>query len=286
MAAALRSPRTQRAYAADWADFERWCGESGVRALPADAADVARYLDHVSGRRRATTVQRRVAAIRARHLDRAVATPTGAPSVRAAITRARWHDRQGPRVTPAIDVASLRAMSAAAPASPAGARDRAMLLLGYGGGLRPGELTALDVADVRAVRSGLRVRLARGTIVVPFGSDAHLCAVRAWRAWRRLVADGGPAFRPVDARGEVGVARLGEKAVTRIVRRCASRAGFDGAAWSGMSMRRGMVDAAAARGASARTIMDHTGHRSRRLVRGYMRDNMRDPGSPSSARTS
>jgi site-specific recombinase XerD len=271
--AAVRAPRTERAYRSDWTDFEAWCRARRRRACPATVETVAHYVDAVAVDRRASTVRRRVAAVRAFHLDAGLPSPTTAPAVAAAVTRAEWRHRDDVVDTAPIDVESLRAMSAALPDTVAGARDRALLLVAYGAGLRPGELSALEVDDVRVRTDGMTVRIARGRVLVPFGSDDHLCSVQAWMRWRRASGiDAGPAFRAVDRHGRVGEAALGEKAATRIVRRAAARAGLDGTRWSGRSLRRGMVLAATAHGASDEGIMAHTGHRSRRLVRRYMAD--------------
>jgi hypothetical protein len=79
----------------------------------------------------------------------------------------------------------------------------------------------------------------------------------------------GPAFRPIDRHGNIRGLRLSDRAVTLIVQRAAARAGLDGTRYTGRSLRRGMILAAAAVGASDDGIMAQTGHRSRRLVREY-----------------
>ena len=156
-------------------------------------------------------------ASRHRPTPRRSASPSPAPSG-ANADRAKT-------ATP-VSVAELRAMSRALPATLAGLRDRAVLLLGYGAGLRPGELVRLDVAHVRRVPAGLRVDVGRRPVVVPFGSAAELCAVDAWTRWRHGASlRSGPAFRAVDRHEHVGTARLSVKAITRIVRRAADRAG-------------------------------------------------------------
>ena len=60
-------------------------------------------------------------------------------------------------------------------------------------------------------------------------------------------------------------------AVARIVKRCAARAGLDAATFSGHSLRAGLATAAAAAGASDRTIMKQTGHKSRAMLDRYIR---------------
>ncbi len=273
----LRAAATEHAYARDWDEFAAWCRGRGARALPATGATVAAYVDDVVTRHRVTTVRRRLAAIRARHVDHARRTPTDAAVVRAAVARAEWRRRADHRPTAPLGVAELRALSGALSDGLAGTRDRSLLLLGYGAGLRPGELVSLDVLDVLVVPTGLAVSVARGDVFVPHGSDDLLCAVRAWRAWSKASgARSGPAFRPIDRHGRLGDAALGTKAVTRVVQRSAARAGLDHARYSGRSLRRGMVLAATEQGASEGGIMAHTGHRSRRLVRRYMKES---PGS-------
>ncbi len=275
----VRAAATTRAYAADWADFRDWCAARGVRPLPASSATVAAYVDDSIVHRRLATVRRRVAAVRARHVDRGHRTPTSAPSVRAALARAEWHGREDRRDTVPLGTAELRAASRAAPDSLAGRRDRALLLVGYGAGLAPGELASLQATDVRHVAAGLRVDAPRGRVVVPFGSARALCAVRAWEEW--IAVSGvtrGAAFRSVDRHGELGAVALTERSVTRIVQRAVARAGFDGARYSARSLRRGMVLAATERGAGERRIMAHTGHRSARLVRRYMTEGAREVG--------
>ena len=41
-----KSPHTRRAYSWHWRDFEHWCQEMGLQAMPARASDIVRYLNH------------------------------------------------------------------------------------------------------------------------------------------------------------------------------------------------------------------------------------------------
>lgn len=275
-----RAESTARAYAGDWVHFRAWCADAGLRAMPASGETVARYVDGQVGSARMATVRRRLAAIRARHVDRGRSSPTATQAVRAAVARAEWRQRDDDTPATPLGVGELRAVSRATPPSVAGRRDRALVLVGYGGGLRPGELASLGLADVRPARAGLALRVARGEVIVPPGSDQDLCAIRAWDAWRTLLPDvTGPAFRAVDRHGDIGAAPLSTRGVTRIVQRSVQRAGLDPTGYSGRSLRRGMVLAATEQGVSERRIMAHTGHRSRRLVRRYMRES-RPSGAP------
>jgi site-specific recombinase XerD len=271
-----RAAATTHAYDTDWREFHGWCATRGVRSLPASGTTIAAYIDELITRRRLATVRRRVAAVRARHVDAGHRSPTSAPSVRAALARAEWRGRDDRRGTEPLGVEELRAVSAATPPTLTGRRDRALVLVGYGAGLSPGELARLGHHDVRIVPAGLRVEARGGPVIVPPGSAPELCAVRAWKEWRAAAGRRrGAAFRPIDRHGHVADDGLSVRGVTRIVQRAVERAGYDSACYSGRSLRRGMVLAATEHGASERGIMAQTGHRSRRLVRRYMTESGR-----------
>jgi integrase len=60
--------------------------------------------------------------------------------------------------------------------------------------------------------------------------------------------------------------------VARVVKKLADRAGLDPAKYAGHSLRAGHATSAAIAGASERSIMNQTGHRSVQMVRRYIRD--------------
>lgn len=43
----VKSPHTRRAYARHWRDFEMWCREMGLQAMPARPVDIVRYLNQL-----------------------------------------------------------------------------------------------------------------------------------------------------------------------------------------------------------------------------------------------
>ncbi|HEY3671994.1 MAG TPA: tyrosine-type recombinase/integrase [Acidimicrobiia bacterium] len=266
-----QAANTERAYASDLRDFAAWCAARGRPHCPAAPGDVAEYLRDQAEHLAPATVARRLAAIVAAHHRLGLASPRDDPDVRNALASIEWHHRGRRRPTRALDAESLARLSLCLPATIGGTRDRALLLLGYGAALRRTELVALDAHDVVVTGGGaLRIALARGGVVIPPGSRPHLCAVRAWCAWSAVAElDDGPAFRAIDRHGHVSTTRLSDRAVTIVVRRAAAGAGLDADAYSGRSLRLGMILSAAAVGASDEVIMHHTGHRSRRLVRAY-----------------
>lgn len=76
----------------------------------------------------------------------------------------------------------------------AGLRDRAMVELAYGAGLRASELVGLSVADVELSRRQVRVTgKGNKTRIVPFGRKAE-AALRAWMAVRQAPPGEGALF--------------------------------------------------------------------------------------------
>jgi integrase len=172
-------------------------------------------------------------------------------------------------------------MAKAAPAGKLkGLRDKALLLLGFGGAFRRSELVALDVADIEETDEGLRVTIRRSktdqdgvgqTIAVVRGGAQ--CPVRAVRAW--LDAAGiteGPVFRPVRKGGAVRDRRLSAQTVRIIVRAYAKQVGLDADEFSAHSLRSGFLTSAARRGASIFKMRDVSRHKSMDVLQSYVRD--------------
>jgi integrase len=163
-----------------------------------------------------------------------------------------------------------------------GARDRALILLGFAGAFRRSELVGLDTSDLDFNRDGLTVTLRRSKtdqdrqgrkIGIPFGACPETCPVRTLQAWieQASVTD-GPVFRSINRHGQVQADRLSGIDVARVVKKLASGAGLDPSKYAGHSLRAGHATSAAIAGASERSIMNQTGHRSVQMVRRYIRD--------------
>jgi integrase len=160
------------------------------------------------------------------------------------------------------------------------ARDRALLLVGFGAALRRSELVALDLDDIAVVPEGLRITIRRsksdqegeGKVIAVGRTGTATCPGAAYAVWLTASAiTDGAVFRGVDRHGHIG-ARLSTDAVAGIVRRRAAAAGLEAAVFSGHSMRAGFATSAAAAGIEERLIMRQTRHRSAQTVRRYIRD--------------
>ena len=174
---------------------------------------------------------------------------------------------------------TLKTLAASLPEGLAGARDRALLTLGFAGAFRRSELVALNVADLTFHDAGLTVLLRRSKtdqegkgreIGITYASSLAVCPVRSVRAWLDLIgATEGPVFCALDRR-RYG-ARLTGHAVAEIVKKRARAAGLDAAKFSGHSLRAGFATSAAKAGKSERAIMAQTGHKSSAMLARYIR---------------
>ena len=170
---------------------------------------------------RATSVARTLSAVRSFHrfllregvTDRDPAV--GVPQPRL--------PRSLPRPLPVVDV--LRLLEAPDEGSPAGLRDRAILELLYGSGLRISELTGLDVDDLDLEEGSVRV-LGKGgkEREVPLGSFGR-DAVGAY------LTRGRPALASVATRGAVFLnargGRLSRQSCARLLSRYVRLAGIE-----------------------------------------------------------
>jgi len=280
--AATRAKSTLRAYAADWRDFLAWCTSHHVEALPSAPETVALYITHLAGKRRVATVQRRLAAISQYHQDAGHATPIEDRLVRKTMSGIRRTHGVAPRRKSPTRTHLLRELVRDLPETAEGARDRALLLVGFASAFRRSELVALDRSDLIFDPDGARITIRAsktdqeqaGAIVgLPYGEHADTCPVRALRAWlAHLDDDRPPVFRRISRWGTPACSRLSAQSVALIVKRHAAAVGQDPRRFAGHSLRAGLATSAAAGGATERDIMRQTRHRSVEMVRRYIRE--------------
>ena len=285
-AEASRSPATHRAYRAAWRAFSLWCSGRGARLLPASPHLTAAYAAHLAQLgRRPSTVEQALAAISVAHQAAGHLSPTRDTRVRAVLSgirRAHGAGGPGSRGKAALETPALREALAAIPEDTfRGLRDRAMLLLGFAGGLRRSELASLDLEDLEMVPEGLQVRLrrsktdqeGRGRLLgIPYGLHPETCPVRAIQAWTLAAgAAEGPLFRTVDRAGRILPRRCSDRAVARAVQRAVRVSGGDPTRVGAHSLRSGFVTSAARAGAPTWAIQLQTGHRSLAQLHQYVR---------------
>ena len=294
-ARSAQADNTQRAYAADWKMFASWLRRQGLPETPPDPEAVGLYLAAQVERRETelsvATLERRLSGIAWRY--RQLGEPLEIRDRHIATVLAGIRRRHGrpPSQKAAIFADELLAMLATLEMDLRGLRDRAILAIGFAGGLRRSEIVGLDCGP-RQTEDGsgwveifpegalLTIRGKTGwrDVEIGRGSRADTCPVALLETWLRLGRIGhGPLFRPIARKnGGVSGARLTDKHVVRLVQKCALAAGLRGdlaegerrLAFGGHSLRAGLASSAQI---EEFHVQKHLGHASAEMTRRYQR---------------
>lgn len=296
-----RSENTRRGYVTDLRQWVQWCDDNHVEALPARPADVRAHLVALAQAGATTgTIGRRLSTLRTLHKLRGWPDPGADPSVSEVWRGIRnRHGRPPLQAKPLMPPLLWDVLAACPTTRPwakasrpveenlAGARDRALLLVGFVGALRRSELAALRVVDVVDHENGLVVKIHRSKtnqtgehaelVVLPRATRQERCPVRAVTTWLDLAGiertDEGPLLRPV-SKGNRALARpLSPGGLNVLVQKAIERAGTSAQGYSAHSLRAGFVTWADLADVPVRAIMHQTRHRSAASVAGYVRIN-------------
>jgi integrase len=265
---------TRETYACGWRQWERWCRVRRIDPLPAPPAAIAAFLtERAEAGMHFTTLDCYCSGIAYRHRQEGLADPTADVLVR----RVRRGLRRILGIAPIrqahpLTVAELGQIVEAIDTDDAkDLRDRAILLLGYASAMRPGEISALDVEDLRRRPTGVLIRIrrsktdpdAQGQLVgVARGENRLTDPIRALDAWLRVRPSApGALFTRVLYRRHPTSERLGPRAISRTVQERANAAGFDDRPVSGHSLRAGHATMAAVNGVPIDRIAAQTRHR-------------------------
>ena len=297
---AASSANSRRAYASDWKHFEAWCRRQNLPLLPPDPQIVGLYITAcasgaVAADRKpnaVTTIERRLSSLTWNYAQRGQPLDRKDRHIATVLAGIRnTHGRppvQKEAVLPEDVIAMLETLDRGALR---GLRDRAMLLIGFAGGLRRSEIVSLDVGRdqtedgggwVEILDKGILVTL-RGKngwreVEIGRGSSDATCPVIALQTWLKLAKIGhGPLFRRVTRQGkDVGPDRLTDQQVARLVKRAALAAGVRGdlsegereEKFAGHSLRAGLASSAEV---DERYVQKQLGHASAEMTRRYQR---------------
>ena len=297
---AASSANTRRAYASDWKHFTAWCRRQNLSPLPPDPEVVGLYITACasgSAERGAkpnsvSTIERRLSAIGWNAVQRGMVLDRRDRAIATVMAGIRNTHAAPPRQKEALLPEDLIAMLEALDRGTLrGIRDRAMLLIGFAGGLRRSEITGLDLGRdqtedgrgwIEIIDKGLLITLRGKTgwreVEVGRGSSDTTCpvvAVENWIKFAKLAK--GPLFRRVTGRGKnVGPDRLNDQEVARLVKRTAQAAGVRGdlserdreKLFAGHSLRAGLASSAEV---DERYVQKQLGHASAEMTRKYQR---------------
>lgn len=300
---AASSANTRRAYASDWKHFASWCRRQGFLPTPPDPQVVGLYITALasgssvgttSGDKKAvSTIERRLSSLTWNFAQRGQPLERKDRHIATVMAGIRNRHAAPPRQKEAILPEDLIAMLETLDRGTLrGLRDRAMLLVGFAGGLRRSEIVGLDVGRDQTEDSsgwvemfpdkGLLVTLRGKTgwreVEVGRGSSDNTCPVVALETWLKFgrIAH-GPLFRRVTGQGKkVGAERLNDQEVARLVKRTALAAGVRGdlpeskrgKLFAGHSLRSGLASSAEV---DERYVQKQLGHASAEMTRKYQR---------------
>ncbi len=280
---AAKANSTRKAYRSDWRDFESWCNAHQLPSLPSTPQTVALYIADCVNHLAAATISRRLASITKAHQ---AAGFTNSPAstknfvVGEVLQGARRKLGVAQKGKEPLLVNDVRRLVAACPPNLLGLRDRALVLIGFAGAFRRSELASICSSDLTFSDSGLVIHLRHSKtdqegegreVAIPFGEHEETCPVRALREYLAAASiTGGSVLRSINRHGQPST-NIHPDSIATIVKRAAARAGIDATNLAGHSMRSGMATQAAMNGAGEREIAKTTGHKSRRVLRRYIR---------------
>lgn len=254
------------AYRRDLRSFARFCKTAGIDALQAGTAEITLYLEAAreglppfEQPLARASVARALVAVRScyRFLVREGIADTDPTAKIGALSRGR-------SIPKAIPLEDIERLIDAPPDSLLGVRDRAILEVLYGAGLRISELVGLDVDDVDLEAGNISVRSGKGSKgrVVPTGGHARRAISSYLQRTRPALA--GRAQRGttrgalfLNARG----GRLSRQGCWKILKGYAGGAGL-GEKVSPHTLRHSFATHMLDRGADIRVVQELLGHAS------------------------
>ncbi len=229
-----RSAHSLRALADDLEYLSRWCIEQTNMPLPfpPDETLLIRFLESQRGEASPpsqATLKRRISSWAA--LTRASGAPDAvfaSPAIRALL----GHRTPVRQKTKALGEEGLaRLLSVCTGDSLTERRDHALLITAFTLGLRPAEITALQVIDFSGAKEPF-LRIGARHLPLP---EAVAASIRRWLAQTGLSA--GPLFRPVDRWGKPGKLGLTPQSLRLVVRARGQAAGLDASLLRAGSLR-------------------------------------------------
>ena len=291
------SENTLRAYGRDWAHFARWCRMRGADPLPPSAERVGLYIADLATPQgdmaplSVASIERRLSGLVWTYAQRGTPLDRRDRHIASVLAGIRRKHARPPAQKEAILPDDLRDMLATLPHDLRGLRDRAILLMGFAGGLRRSEIVSLDLHRDDTPDSGgwaellddgilLRLRGKSGwrEVEIARGSSDRTCPLHALRQWLHYARiDFGPLFVAITRDGRKATAdRLSDKHVARLVKQTVEAAGLRPdlpkaerlRLYSGHSLRAGLASSAEV---DERHIQKQLGHTSAEMTRRYQR---------------
>ena len=291
------SENTLKAYAKDWAHFARWCRMRGTDPLPPSPQLIGLYIADLAAPAgkapplSVASIERRLSGLAWAYAQRGARLDRRDRHIASVLAGIRRKHARPPAQKEAILPDDLRDMLATLPHDLRGLRDRALLLIGFAGGLRRSEIVSLDHGKDDTPDSGGWVELLDGGLLITLrgktgwreveigrGSTQQTCPVHALTEWMHYGRiDFGPLFVAVSRNGLKATSeRLSDKHVARLIKQTVEAAGLRPdlpkadrlRLYSGHSLRAGLASSAEV---DERHVQKQLGHASAEMTRRYQR---------------
>ncbi len=281
-----KASNTLRAYRSDFRDFAGFCAKHGFKSMPSDPKIVSLYLTHLSKKSKISTLRRRLVSIGVVHKLKGHYLDTKHPVIienLMGIKRLKGSKQIGKKpilinhLKQIINVINEQDIEEIVKL-----RNKALILIGFGGGFRRTELISIDYEDLEFVDEGVKIIIKRsktdqfgeGMIKgLPYFSKETYCPVTNLKNWLKISKiKNGPIFRRFAKGSALTKNRLTDQSVVLIIKDCLKVAGIANDNFSGHSLRSGFATVAAEAGADERSIMAMTGHKTSQMVRRYIRE--------------
>lgn len=296
-AKASTAENTNKAYAVDWKHYTRWCRLKGTDPLPPSPEMVGLYLTDLaaptngSAALSVSTIDRRLSGLTWNYAQRGFALDRKNRHIASVLAGIKRKHARPPVQKEAILPEDILAMVATLSFDLRGLRDRAILLLGYAGGLRRSEIVSLDVGKDDTPDSGgwidivdngavltLNAKTGWREVEIGGGSSEASCPVHALEQWLHFAkVDFGPVFVRTSRDGKrVLDTRLNDKHIARLIKATVLKSGIRPdlpeadrlALFSGHSLRAGLASSVQV---DERYVQKHLGHASAEMTRRYQR---------------
>lgn len=296
-AKASTAENTNKAYAADWKHFARWCRMKGTDPLPPSPEMVGLYLTDLaaptspSPALSVSTIDRRLSGLAWNYAQRGFTLDRKDRHIATVLAGIKRKHARPPVQKEAILPEDILTMVATLGFDLRGLRDRAILLLGYAGGLRRSEIVSLDASKGDTLESGGWIEILNEGVVLTLnaktgwreveigrGSSDHTCPVHALEQWLHYAKiDFGPVFVRTSRDGKKALeSRLSDKHIARLIKQTVLKSSIRAdlpekdrlALFSGHSLRAGLASFAEV---DERYVQKQLGHATAEMTRRYQR---------------
>ncbi len=244
---ASKATETKRAIEKHWRKFLKWGALKGLKTFPSSSETLEKYLFFLKDENcKISTIEQAKWAINSKHKIHHLPEPANSENIRVIIKGLRRILGGKKNKKQALTIEHIA--SILFPDSLIGLRDKALLLIGFAGGLRRTELSNLDCNDLEWENFGLRLYLKKSKtnqegreefINIMAAENELCCPVKVLKRW--LVSSKtlqGALFRSINKAG-VPQNRISTVTIGKKVKWAAKQCGFDSRNFGGHSLRAG-----------------------------------------------